>query len=124
MYSKNNRPTTEHKKWWSVVAQCPCIVCMQYLQEETHPVEIHHVKGASYKHNKEWVGQWYVLPLCPHHHRLGDLNVTTNKRGFESAFTTEKELFQDLIFYVWNSNLHDLKFITEYNFFSEYIYEP
>lgn len=57
------------------------------------PCQLHHVVGASYKSNKVWVGQWYVIPLSPELHMDGNVNVTTNKADFYKKVGSEKKLF-------------------------------
>lgn len=45
-------------------------------------IEIHHVVGSSFKHNKVPIGNWYVIPLHVTMHRTGMCNVTTHKQAF------------------------------------------
>lgn len=35
-------------------------------------VEVHHCKGATFKHNKVLIGHWFVIPLCEEVHKEYD----------------------------------------------------
>jgi len=41
-------------------------------------------------------GEWYVLPLCYHHHQ-GKHGIHANKKEFEERFTTEKLFWTTII---------------------------
>ena len=69
MRSKNNAPTAAQKKWRSKVADLGCVVC------GSTQVQIHHVLGATAKHNKIHIGEWFILPLHPINHSYIDQGI-------------------------------------------------
>tara|TARA_R110000822_G_scaffold77084_5_gene185123 strand:+ start:1248 stop:1631 length:384 start_codon:yes stop_codon:yes gene_type:complete len=66
MRSKNQKVTADHKKWRSQVAELGCICC------GSEAIQIHHCIGASAKHNKIHIGEWFILPLNPFNHSYID----------------------------------------------------
>lgn len=94
MQSKGNAPTAAQIKWREEVRALGCIVGM----EKGPHIQIHHVLGATAKHNKVAIGHWYILPLTPWAHLDNPvLNVTHNKRLFEAQYGTQISLFKQLI---------------------------
>ena len=89
MISKH-QPTTAQRRFYATIIEQGCCIC-------GNDAEIHHIKGSSFKHNKTAIGNWYVLPLCPEHHRLGAINVTQNKAHFEAIFGSQWELFLEVV---------------------------
>ncbi len=93
MQSKGNAPTTAQKEWREEVRELGCII-----SGEKGGIEIHHVLGATAKHNKVPIGHEFILPLTPWYHRLNPvLNVTDNKHLFELNFDTQVGLFDKLM---------------------------
>jgi hypothetical protein len=66
MQSKNHKRTAEQKKWHGQVAELGCIT------SGSTQAQIHHCVGATAKHNKIHIGEWFVLPLNPFNHSYID----------------------------------------------------
>ncbi len=93
MQSKGNAPTEAQKQWREEIRELGCIIC-----SEKGGVEIHHVLGATAKHNKVAIGHEFILPLSTWYHReCPTLNVTDHKHLFEANFGTQVELFNKLM---------------------------
>lgn len=93
MQSKGNAPDASQKRWREEVRGLGCVI-----SREPHNVEIHHVLGATAKHNKTPIGHWFILPLNAWYHRENPtLNVTENKRLFEAQFGSQVLLFKCLL---------------------------
>jgi hypothetical protein len=93
MHSKGNAPTAEQKRWREEVRELGCII-----NGEKGGVEIHHVLGATAKHNKQPIGHEFILPLSTWYHRqCPTLNVTDHKHLFEANFGTQVALFNKLL---------------------------
>jgi hypothetical protein len=93
MQSKGNAPTASQKAWREAVRELGCVI-----DKSKGGIEIHHVLGATAKHNKVDIGHWFILPLSSWYHRENPtLNVTDNKRLFEANFGTQVQLFMGLI---------------------------
>lgn len=58
MRSKGHTPSAKAKRWMVWVGECPCVNCSHW------PVHVHHCAGATAKHNKVAIGDWWLLPLC------------------------------------------------------------
>lgn len=93
MQSKGNAPSASQLKWREEVRALGCVV-----SREKHGIEIHHVLGATAKHNRQPIGHWFILPLTSWYHRLNPvLNVTDHKKLFEANFGTQVVLFRQLL---------------------------
>lgn len=93
MQSKGNSPSASQKKWREEVRELGCII-----ERSKGGIEIHHVLGATAKHNKVVIGHWFILPLTGWYHRENPiLNVTDNKKLFEANFGSQVELFIQLL---------------------------
>jgi len=93
MQSKGNNPNSKELRWREDVRALGCI-----LTGEKLAVEIHHVVGASAKHDKTSIGHWFILPLSKWYHRDDSLlNVTDNKKTFEETFGSQVSLFNRLL---------------------------
>jgi hypothetical protein len=71
-----------------------CIVCWLDMGIHDSPCEIHHMLSGGRR-----MGEMYVLPLCPTHHRGGrnDSEVVSrdhNQRRFEARYGTEMSLLE------------------------------
>lgn len=62
MQTKNWQPTAAQKRWHDTLRELGSVL------SGLKPVEIHHCAGASAKHNKVWIGQWWVLALTHEEH--------------------------------------------------------
>lgn len=91
MHSKGNAPTAEQKRWREDVRALGCIITGVVV------CEIHHCRGATFKHNKVPIGHWFILPLHPELHRTGQLNVTDHKHRWEEVYGTQVELFMQVV---------------------------
>ena len=106
MYSKGGkRATAEQKRWHERVRQFAddhgAIPLGGYRYE------LHHVKGATFKHNKTHIGEWWVLPIDFDLHNVmsrNPLNVTHFKKRFESEYGTQKELFLSMVEQIENED--------------------
>lgn len=88
MLSKNYPPNSAQKEFHRELRELGC--CLTGMN---YP-ELHHVVGASGKENKVWIGQWFVLMLCSHLHRLGPENVTDWPKRFTDLYGTQRALFK------------------------------
>lgn len=59
MISKNHQATAAQKRFHAALADMGCANCGQ-----GHDTCLHHAVGAAGRHNKLWIGQWWVIPLC------------------------------------------------------------
>ena len=78
------------KDWENLVREQGCIVTGQ------NDVQIHHVLGRTYKHNKVLIGPWYILPLCMRLHDVhsnSPFNVTHYPKRFAIEFGEQRNLF-------------------------------
>lgn len=57
MRSAGHTPTAKAKRWMAWVGEQPCINCRA-------PACVHHCAGATARHNKVAIGDWWLLPLC------------------------------------------------------------
>jgi len=69
--------------WYRQVADLGCLCCGS-------PAELHHPRGRK-------LTPWYVLPLCPKHHRGGRLSIHGAKRTFRQTWGLEKDLFDKML---------------------------
>jgi hypothetical protein len=93
MQSKGNTPTAAQLRWREDIRALGCVI-----SREQHGIEIHHVLGATAKHNRQPIGHWFILPLSAWYHRLNPvLNVTDHKRLFEANYGTQVALFSRLL---------------------------
>lgn len=78
------------RDWEQMVADYGCVVTRE------KPVQLHHVFGRTYKHEKVLIGPWYILPLV---HRLHDVssnhphNVTHWPKKFAKEYGYQQDLF-------------------------------
>ena len=82
--------TKKVKDWESLVAGYGCVVSRE------SGIQLHHVKGRSYKHNKQLIGPWFILPLAFRYHDVSSdnpFNVTHWPKRFEIEFGRQKDLF-------------------------------
>ena len=95
---KRKAPTAAQKRFHDMACSDGCIIpgCGA-------PARLHHCVGASAKHNKVEIGQWWVLPLCDDHHQHGPAAVHVSPVEFagllslESRKQAEKYLFSALL---------------------------
>lgn len=83
------------REWEELVRSTGCCVT-----GATNDVEIHHVKGRTYKHNKVHIGGVYILPLHKSVHMVTGSHPCAwhkDKHGFISAFGSPKELFNKVL---------------------------
>jgi len=59
MQSKGNAPTAAQKLWCDALR----------YESSDEATELHHPAGCTAVHNKVHIGQWWVIPLTPKHHR-------------------------------------------------------
>jgi len=83
----NGRPSAAQKRWHDWCREYGCVICRS-------PAEIHHIEGARAKRKgmPGW-GEWYILPLCPHHHRIGPDALHENRRAWEKRHGTQAFFF-------------------------------
>ena len=94
MNSKNNR---HEQLWCDAVRECGCIIT------GNTQVQLHHIWGSKFKHNKIHIGNYAVLALSPELHDVSSNhvhNVTHNKNAFHFEFGSNAELFQKTIILV------------------------
>lgn len=84
-------PTAQHHRYHEALRSLGCVIT-----GETTDVQLHHVAGASARHNKIWIGQWYVLCLRRdlHDNRAGQIyNVSDNKGEFQLRYGDQRDVF-------------------------------
>ncbi len=77
-----------------VVRAHGCIITGQ------NDVELHHIFGRKYKHNKLLIGPWGILPICKRLHNVMSnhpMNVTHFRHRFTAEFGTQRSLFAKLL---------------------------
>ncbi len=82
--------------WESLVRQYGCVIT-----RSTANVEIHHVYGSTYKHNKILIGPHYILPLTTYYHRAGQFNVTDHPKKFAEQYGHQRVLFETMVNQLW-----------------------
>lgn len=88
MQSKNYPPNAAQTRWHNALRELGCCITgMPYP-------ELHHVVGAAGKENRVWIGQWFVLMLNSHLHRLGPENVSDWPHRFTDMYGTQRQLFR------------------------------
>jgi len=58
-----------------------------------HGVQVHHCKGATFKHNKVLVGHWYCIPLTPEMHN----KYHSGSKSFQIEHGHQSELWIDMV---------------------------
>ena len=97
------------REWEELVRSTGCCVT-----GADNDIEIHHVKGRTYKHNKVHIGGVYILPLHKSVHMItGDHPKAWHKgkHGFIEEFGCPKQLFRSTYMKVYKENLN-AKYIT------------
>jgi hypothetical protein len=70
--------------WEETVASYGCVVT-----RESQPIQVHHVFGRTYKHNKKLIGIWVILPLAFRLHDVSsndEFNVTHFRKNFARKY--------------------------------------
>lgn len=84
--TKNTRaPNAEEKRFHAITKESDCICC-----GNPGPSIVEHCMGKSFRHNKELIGHWFVIPLC-----VECDNVTTkgSRRAFRNKFGPQSKLW-------------------------------
>ncbi len=90
---------TVQKKWMEDIAIWAANGGLRLLYGdawEFSPMQLHHVKGRSFKHNKTAIGHEFILPVPFDLHDVSsnhDLNVTHHKHAFTDEFGKQGKLF-------------------------------
>ena len=87
MISKRHRPNARQVRWHQAVRALGCAWYPGQGYESicTMAPELHHCRGASFKHRKLWVGQDFVVPLCRRHHQgPGGIHSEPRRRELEA----------------------------------------
>ena len=90
------RPTADQQRWQDWLRSQGCAICGS-------PASIHHAVGATGKHDKVEIGQWWTLNLCYDHHQSaggihGDLSafdLYDVQRWGETRKEIEKVIFAE-----------------------------
>ncbi len=81
------------KDWLGIVADYGCVVSRESR------IQVHHVMGRTYKHNKVLIGPWYVLPLAIRYHDVHSnhfANVTHWPKRFAIEYGYQQDLFKKM----------------------------
>ena len=81
------------KQWLSIVADHGPLIHGAGMQ-------IHHVCGRTYKHNKVLIGPWFIIPLPFELHDVSSnhpQNVTHYKHRFTDGYGLQSELFAEMV---------------------------
>lgn len=84
--SKNTRgPNKAEKDFQAWLKEQPCSVTGD------HGVQVHHCKGATFKHNKVLIGHWFCLPLSEQAHKEyhAGSKLWIDKYGQQSRYSYE-----------------------------------
>lgn len=93
---KKIAPTARQKDFHNQLARLGCMICRG-------PARLHHCVGASARHNKIAIGQWWLIPLCDEHHQHGPEAVHVSPEAFaktvgvETRKQAEKVLFSEAL---------------------------
>jgi len=90
------------KQWLGIIAEYGPVI------EGSGPIQLHHVVGRTYKHNKVLIGPWFVLPLPWQYHDVHSndpLNVTHYRHRFTDFFGQQSELFNKMCVDMENSGI-------------------
>ena len=87
--------TNAERKHLSRVAELGCVLCIRYGHTDT-AAEIHHIRTGTGAGRK--ASHYETIPLCPHHHRLGNdaLHVMGRKKWERHHGVTELELLEQV----------------------------
>lgn len=85
---KRKAATKKQQQWQDFQRELGCAACGK-------PACIHHAVGASARHHKVEIGQWWTVPLCPEHHQ-GQSGIHGDRAlfGERRRQDIEKHLFQ------------------------------
>jgi hypothetical protein len=87
--------TKSERELYAKLARYGCILCKQQevRQLEDSPTEMHHIRRYGGKRTNA-----PVIPLCAHHHRLGDTSIhALGHKGFEKYWGfSEEDLLEKL----------------------------
>lgn len=91
----------EEREYLQRVAEVGCIVCRKFYGVES-PAEIHHLRAGQGMGQR--ASNFDVIPLCPHHHRIGGWGIALHagQKEFEKRHASERELLD-----VTREILHD-----------------
>ena len=81
MRSKKHNRTAAHKRWHDAVASLGLVI-------SGAPAVLHHAAGATAKHNKIEIGEWWVIPLTDEEHKAlhnGETFGHESRKEFEKA---------------------------------------
>ena len=81
------------KAWERQVREYGCVVTRRC------DVQLHHVAGRTYRHNKVHIGRYFILPLCWDLHDVHSNhphNVTHWRHTFTDEYGTQRDLFAQM----------------------------
>ena len=85
--TKNTRMgNSEEKRFHAFTKESDCIVC-----GNPAPSIVHHCMGSTYKHNKQLIGHWFVIPLCQ---MCDDVVTHGSRRKFKDEFDLQGDYWQ------------------------------
>lgn len=92
-------PNADQKRWLERVAQFAYDHgSFPHLRE--CGFDLHHVVGRTGKHNKQEIGQWFVLPIESQYHDVNSnnpFNVTHYPERYEIEFKPQRDQFFEMI---------------------------
>ena len=85
--TKNTRgPNSDEKRYHQWIKESfICVAC-----SSNEPVNCHHCKGATYKHNKELIGHLFCIGLCQN---CDNLITNGSRRLFTDKFGPQNQLW-------------------------------
>ena len=63
------------KRWYSVVAQMPCLGCINWPVEMAHLELLISPKTGMKLPRRTGINEWAVIPLCSRCHRIGQRSI-------------------------------------------------
>jgi len=78
-----NAAERKHATW--VKCGNTCAACRRYAL-----LILHHAEGATFRHNKELIGHWFVLGLCQ---ECDDIVTHGSRRAFREKFGPQSEIW-------------------------------
>jgi len=101
-------PTAAQKRWHKWLGQQTCCGCNQ------DGVSLHHCAGSTARHKKQWIGQWWLVPLCYDCHQgtggvHGDMTAITFSGLIDvTRKEFEKKAFSDMVRKARANELEDM----------------
>lgn len=88
------KPTLKEQKHMERVASIGCIACRK-LGIYDSPAEIHHIRNQTGMGKRS--NNYFILPLCPAHHRNSNESYHYSPKKFENRFGSQIKLLEEVL---------------------------